>query len=82
MLSHRELASLTRRRSVLHDKNEVWLVGPLGFEPRTDRLKVSELDVQYLLGHSSPMMVRRYSATYDSEQAAKAHAAFSPAMQL
>ena len=30
----------------------------------------------------SPMMVRRYSATYDSEQAAKAHAAFSPAMQL
>ena len=41
-----------------------------------------ELDVQYLLGHSSPMMVRRYSATYDSEQAAKAHAAFSPAMQL
>ena len=27
-------------------------------------------------------MVRRYSATYDSEQAAKAHAAFSPAMQL
>ena len=41
-----------------------------------------ELDVQYLLGHSSPMMVRRYSATYDSEQATKAHAAFSPAMQL
>ena len=41
-----------------------------------------ELDVQYLLGRSSPMMVRRYSATYDSEQAAKAHAAFSPAMQL
>ena len=30
----------------------------------------------------APMMVRRYSATYDSEQAAKAHAAFSPAMQL
>ena len=28
------------------------------------------------------MMVRRYSATYDSEQAAKAHATFSPAMQL
>ena len=25
----------------LHDKNEVWLVGPLGFEPRTDRLKVT-----------------------------------------
>ena len=45
-------------------------------------LNARELDVQYLLGHSSPMMVRRYSATYDSEQAAKAHAAFSPAMQL
>ena len=39
-----------------------------------------ELDVQYLLGHSSPMMVRRYSATYDSEQAASAHASFSPAI--
>ena len=46
------------------------------------RVDARELDVQYLLGHSSPMMVRRYSATYDSEQAAKAHAAFSPAMQL
>ena len=46
------------------------------------RVNARELDVQYLLGHSSPMMVRRYSATYDSEQAAKAHAAFSPAMQL
>jgi len=38
-----------------------------------------ELDVQYLLGHSTPDMVRRYSATYNSEQAARAHAAFSPA---
>ena len=46
------------------------------------RASARELDVQYLLGHSSPMMVRRYSATYDSEQAAAAHAAFSPAMQL
>ena len=46
------------------------------------RVNARELDVQYLLGHSSPMMVRRYSATYDSEQAAKAHATFSPAMQL
>ena len=46
------------------------------------RASARELDVQYLLGHSSPMMVRRYSATYDSEEAAKAHAAFSPAMQL
>ena len=46
------------------------------------RASARELDVQYLLGHSSPVMVRRYSATYDSEQAASAHAAFSPAMQL
>ena len=46
------------------------------------RVNARELDVQYLLGHSSPMMVRRYSATYDSEQAAAAHAAFSPAVQL
>ena len=42
----------------------------------------STLPYSNLLGHSSPMMVCRYSATYDSEQAAAAHAAFSPAMQL
>jgi integrase len=41
-----------------------------------------ELDVQYLLGHSTPDMVRRYSATYNSEQAARAHAGFSPADRL
>ena len=38
-----------------------------------------ELDVQYLLGHSSPDMVRRYSSSYRSEQAALRHARFSPA---
>ena len=37
-----------------------------------------ELDVQHLLGHISPEMVRRYSATYGSAQAAARHAAFSP----
>ncbi len=37
-----------------------------------------ELDVQHLLGHNSPDMVRRYSATYGSAQAAERHAAFSP----
>ena len=37
-----------------------------------------ELDVQHLLGHRSPEMVRRYSATYGSAQAAARHAAFSP----
>jgi site-specific recombinase XerD len=37
-----------------------------------------EIDVQYLLGHSTPDMVRRYSATYNSEKAAQAHASWSP----
>lgn len=41
-----------------------------------------ELDVQHLLGHSTPAMVRRYSATYDAEKAAQAHALFSPADRL
>ena len=41
-----------------------------------------ELDVQHLLGHSSPDMVRRYASTYDSEQAARRHVVFSPAEQL
>lgn len=41
-----------------------------------------ELDVQYLLGHSSPDMVRRYSSSYRSEQAATRHARFSPADQM
>ncbi len=46
------------------------------------RASARELDVQYLLGHSTAFMVRRYSATYDSEQATLAHASFSPAAQL
>ena len=37
-----------------------------------------ELDGQYLLGHSSPVMVRRYSATYNAEKAARTHASWSP----
>ncbi len=41
-----------------------------------------ELDVQYLLGHSSPDMVRRYASTYNCEQAARRHALFSPAEAL
>lgn len=41
-----------------------------------------ELDVQYLLGHSSPDMVRRYSSAYRSEQAATRHHRFSPADQM
>ena len=34
--------------------------------------------MQYLLGHSTPAMVPRYSATYNSEKAAQAHAKWSP----
>ena len=41
-----------------------------------------ELDVQYLLGHSSSDMVRRYSSSYRSEQAALRHVGFSPADQM
>jgi integrase len=41
-----------------------------------------ELDVQYLLGHSSPDMVCRYSSSYRSEQAALRHVTFSPADQM
>ena len=37
-----------------------------------------ERDVQHLRGHRSPDMVRRYSATDGSAQAAARHAAFSP----
>jgi integrase/recombinase XerC/integrase/recombinase XerD len=37
-----------------------------------------ELDVQLLLGHASPDMTRRYSSTYNSEQAARRHHEFSP----
>ena len=41
-----------------------------------------ELDVQHLLGHTSPDMIRRYASTYNSEQAARRHVAFSPAERL
>ena len=41
-----------------------------------------ELDVQHLLGHTSPDMVRRYASTYNSEQAARRHVAFSPVERL
>jgi len=41
-----------------------------------------ELDVQHPLGHSTPAMVRRYSATYDAEKAARAHEQFSPADRM
>ena len=38
-----------------------------------------ELDVQHLLGHAGPEMLRRYTATYRAEQAAEHHARYSPA---
>ena len=41
-----------------------------------------ELDLQYLLGHSTSAMVRRYSATDDAARAADAHAGFSPAARF
>ncbi len=41
-----------------------------------------EIDVQFLLGHSTPAMLRRYTATYDAEKAAEAHAMFSPGDRL
>jgi len=40
------------------------------------------LDVQLLLGHSTPAMVRRYAATYNAEKAARAHARWSPGDRL
>ena len=49
---------------------------------RTLQQFARELDVQYLLGHSSSAMVRRYSATYDAEKAARAHERFSPADRM
>ena len=41
-----------------------------------------ELDVQHLLGHSSSDMMRRYSSSYRSEQAALRHVHFSPGDQM
>ena len=38
--------------------------------------------MQYLLGHSTPVMVRQYSATYSSEEAVVHHAQFSPVGRL
>jgi integrase len=46
------------------------------------RAAAREIDAQHLLGHSTSAMVRRYTRTYDAEQAAAAHAAFSPVGQL
>jgi integrase/recombinase XerC len=41
-----------------------------------------EIDVQYLLGHSTAVMTRRYAATYDSSMAASRHHDFSPVSNL
>jgi site-specific recombinase XerD len=46
------------------------------------RAAAREIDVQHLLGHSTSAMVRRYTRTYDAENAAAAHASFSPVAQL
>jgi len=41
-----------------------------------------EIDVQYLLGHSTAVMTRRYASTYDASMAANRHQEFSPVSQL
>ncbi len=41
-----------------------------------------EIDVQLLLGHSDLAMVQRYSRTYTSEQAVRAHTGLSPVGML
>jgi integrase/recombinase XerC/integrase/recombinase XerD len=41
-----------------------------------------EIDVQFLLGHSTPVMVRRYASSYNAEKAARAHAKWSPGDKL
>lgn len=46
------------------------------------RAGAREIDVQHLLGHSTSAMVRRYTRTYDAENAARAHASFSSVGQL
>lgn len=46
------------------------------------RNNARELDLQHLMGHRSPEMVRRYTRTYRSEQAAERHRDFSPGDQL
>ena len=55
------------------------LLGDRVFVPHNHARK---LDVQYLLGHSTSAMVRRYSASYDAAKAADAHAEFSPAARF
>ena len=41
-----------------------------------------EIDVQYLLGHSTAVMTRRYASTYDASMAANRHRDFSPVSRL
>ena len=37
-----------------------------------------EIYIQFLLGHSTPAMVRQHSSIYNAEKAARAHAKWSP----
>jgi integrase len=46
------------------------------------RSNAREIDIQHLLGHRSPDMIRRYTRTYRSEQAAERHSEFSPGNRL
>jgi integrase len=60
--------------------------GPACFRPTFTtaviQQDVRELDVQHLLGHASPDMVRRCALAYNSEQAARRHVMFSPGDRL
>ena len=60
------------------------MAGVVGLAGRTLAIEqqAREIDVQFLLGHSTLAMLRRYTATYDAEKAAQAHALFSPADRL
>ena len=49
---------------------------------RSCQSRVLRIDNPEHLGHSTPAMVRRYSATYDAEKAARAHEQFSPADRM
>ena len=46
------------------------------------RVNARELDVQYLLSHSSPMMVRRYSSNLRLRAGGKGARCLQSAMQL
>ena len=73
----KRLFAIPRGQVVYVGTTDTSVAGGPGYWP-----EVTLSDVQYLLGHSSPDMVRRYSSSYRSEQAALRHVSFSPADQM